>query len=143
MSRYVELSKSDLAARLRWVNGCWEWQYAVGTHGYGVLSRGRLAHRLAYELFIGPVPIGNIVCHTCDNRKCCNPEHLFLGTHSDNTQDMIRKGRHVTRTKLTNQQVCEIRTKLAEGATQTQIVKEYNISQAQVSRIKHNHQRKS
>lgn len=77
-------------------NGCWEWQRALTKSGYGVASVNRKyirAHRLAYLAFIGEIPFGKLVCHKCDNTKCCNPDHLFLGTNYENTQDMIKKGR--------------------------------------------------
>lgn len=54
-----------------------------------------LTHRLAYREFVGPIPEGMKVCHTCDNPPCCRPSHLFLGTDEDNTQDAISKGRFV------------------------------------------------
>lgn len=76
--------------------GCWEWQKFVHQKGYGFTSyRGKAwrSHRLAYHLFQGPIPPGMVICHTCDNRKCCNPLHLFLGTFDTNNKDMAAKGR--------------------------------------------------
>lgn len=78
------------------VGECLEWQGYRMPNGYGhvaFLGRMRLAHRVAYELTHGPIPEGMLVCHRCDNPPCTDPEHLFLGTHSDNVQDMLRKGR--------------------------------------------------
>ncbi len=77
--------------------GCWEWSKGL-THGYGVTFRNKIeysrrAHRLSYKIFVGPVPKGLLVCHHCDNPKCVNPKHLFIGTNMDNTTDKMRKGR--------------------------------------------------
>ena len=77
-------------------DGCWEWDMARRERGYGHVTlwgKGRLVHRIVYELYRGPVPDDMFVCHTCDNPPCCNPSHLFLGTPKDNARDASRKGK--------------------------------------------------
>lgn len=120
-------------------NGCWEIQGYLDKDGYGEVS-GKRAHRLSYELFIGQIPSGQNVCHKCDNPKCCNPNHLFLGTQKDNIADMVKKDRkdsrfgvRNTQNKLAEQQVLEI-YHLSES--QSQIAREYTIDQSTVSYIK-------
>lgn len=76
---------------------CWLWIGTLHNKGYGLFGvDGRIqrCHRIAYELENGPIPDGMLVCHSCDNRDCVNPAHLWLGTAQDNTTDMVRKGRH-------------------------------------------------
>jgi len=85
------------------LSGCLEWQGAIGSHGYGAMNLGGtavLAHRLMYEIERGAVPAGNYVCHTCDNRKCIEPSHLFAGSPTDNVMDMVRKGRHWSKGRI-------------------------------------------
>jgi hypothetical protein len=72
---------------------CKEWNGSFWNHGYGYASGHKLAHRVAYEKAHGKIPDGMLVCHHCDNKKCVNVEHLFLGTYADNNRDCEKKGR--------------------------------------------------
>lgn len=77
-------------------NDCWIWRNANKKTGYGILNyhgRAISAHRYSYQIFKGEIPKKSEICHTCDNRRCVNPEHLFLGNKSINMQDAIKKGR--------------------------------------------------
>lgn len=92
-------------SRRQIVGDCWLWtrtkkfrEYPAGgvVPYYGSFwSEGRsyIVHRLAYELTYGPIPKGLEVCHRCDTPACFNPDHLFLGTHTDNMRDKVKKGR--------------------------------------------------
>ena len=86
------------------ISGCHLWTAAVDQRGYGRFGfrphgeknyRAVAASRVAWELYVGPVPKGMEVCHHCENPACVNPEHLFLGTHKDNMNDRDRKGRTI------------------------------------------------
>lgn len=86
-------------------DGCWEWQGNVLSDGYGSIrmpgAQGQpvKAHRYSWELHHGPIPEGVLVLHRCDNQRCVRPDHLFLGSQSDNMQDMHNKRRHSTSPK--------------------------------------------
>ena len=98
-NRPVQSLMERLTAKLvRRPNGCLEWT-GLNHLGYGrisVANKTIATHRLAWELANGPIPEGICVCHTCDNPPCCDPAHLFLGTHADNVADKMDKGRHVS-----------------------------------------------
>lgn len=119
---------------------CWYWTGARKTNGYGnVCFRGKWfqAHRVMWVIHNGAIPDGIMVLHRCDNRACCNPKHLFLGTHTDNMRDMVAKGRGrlIARwaARLTEDQVCAIR---ADLRSQRAIAVEYGVSQNAVMKIK-------
>lgn len=130
---------------------CWNWTAGTGNHGYGSLSVNgspRTVHRIAWEIANGNIPEGMHVLHQCDNRLCCNPAHLFLGTNLDNIQDMVSKGRQAKgpskqaktgesnpKATLTAQQVIEIRRRCANDEHQRDIAREYGISQGHVSNL--------
>ncbi len=125
---------------------CWEWQAGMLKVGYGKFSmrtngvRSTVsAHRFAYELHYGVLPGDHHVCHTCDNRKCVNPAHLFLGTHKDNMADMASKDRaargpHQHLAKLTEDDVRVIRN-MACFESNTHVAKQFGICVSSVGNI--------
>jgi hypothetical protein len=86
-----------LLSRVVWgASDCWHYCGGRSAFGYGRImfdGLGRYAHRISYELFVGPIPHGLFVLHTCDNPSCVNPEHLWLGNNTDNRRDCLAKGR--------------------------------------------------
>lgn len=133
-------------------SACWEWTGATSTNGYGRIGQTRkvdgrfrsytvYAHRLAAFLAGLLTAPSDFVCHKCDNRLCVNPEHLFVGTHSDNMADMASKGRsglrgaRSPRSKLSETDVLTIRTKLMSGISAAELAQSYNIHPTHVRAI--------
>ena len=129
--------------------GCWEWTASVSEKGYGYFRVGKKtfsAHRWIYEFLYGPIPYGKLVCHTCDNPPCVNPDHLWLGTAQDNSSDMVSKDRQTwglrnSQAKLTAGEVDKIRS-LRGKLTTRQIGAMFDVSCSTVSLIHNNKSRK-
>ena len=116
---------------------CWPWRARKSRFGYG-LFRDEKAHRISYNLLIGPIPDGLFCLHKCDRPSCCNPHHIFLGTIADNNQDSAakgrkRKGERHPNSKLTDAQVQEIRTSPETGAA---IARRLGVSKSTISGIR-------
>lgn len=135
-------------AKVEVTDTCWLWKGETVQGGYGRLSHNNkkiLVHRHMYELVAGEIDPAMCVCHHCDTPACIRPDHLFLGTHTDNALDMVRKGRMNTvntargerhwGAKLTAEDIIAIRAEYAAGAYQYVIADKYGIAQTTVSRI--------
>jgi hypothetical protein len=126
--------------------GCWLWTGTIGAYGYGVISKKgyeRLIHRIAFTLFVGPIPENLFVCHKCDVRNCFNPSHLFLGTRIDNIMDCVSKNRHVRGTrnsasKLSESDIPEILSLCSMGVSKAIVARKYKVSRMLISRIVRN-----
>ena len=134
------------------LGNCWEWTACLTDNGYGLIgiTKGKnlRTHRFSWELTYGTIPIGLFVLHKCDNRKCVNPTHLFLGTKRDNTIDMISKGRggvppvlkgeEIGTHKLTLEAVNNIRCRYVRGQiTMQKLADEYGVHVSHIHRILH------
>lgn len=131
---------------------CWYWLGCVQSNGYGrmkVKGKTDFAHRWAYRVFRGETPKGLDVCHTCDNRQCVNPAHLFLGIRLENMQDCKAKGRHShgpahaakisgergPGAKLTTKQVKEIISCRRDGLTPAKIAERFGVDPSTIRNI--------
>lgn len=132
-------------------SGCWEWNATKTLNGYGRIGINRktmLAHRLSYLMYKGDIPNDLHICHSCDNRKCVNPDHLWAGTRQENMDDCVRKGRArgpnykgsmVGTSKLSEEQVREIKVSLSDGASCASLGRKYSVTPQAISRIKFGH----
>lgn len=124
-------------------NGCWLWTGNRKPNGYGriqINNKSFAAHRLSYALHVRPIPDGLFICHKCDNPSCVNPDHLFIGTHTDNMRDRNEKGRsnmpkgtnhHLH--KLTDSDVIEIRN---SGVSSRKLAGGYGVSYRTILHVK-------
>lgn len=118
-------------------NGCWEWKLKVRPNGYArvtYLRKSYYAHRLSYFAFVGNIKEGLDICHKCDNRRCCNPEHLFQGTRKDNMQDAVNKGRQakgfkLPHSKLSESNKIEIMKRVLSGEIYKHIAADYGVTE--------------
>lgn len=147
-------SKSQLGAKDRFMNmvemepnsGCWLWSGYVTKWGYGAFrhnGKTLLSHRVSYSMHVGEIPAGMLACHKCDVPSCVNPDHLFLGSQTDNMQDMLQKGRFVPSrgqkngcAKLTENDVLAIRS--ASGISQKCLARKFGVSPTLISVIRSN-----
>jgi hypothetical protein len=119
-------------------DGCWIWQAARNSGGYGEY-RGGYAHRYAYEQAVGPIPPGMHVLHRCDNPPCINPAHLWVGTNLDNVRDAQAKGRILVgeqrhNAKLSREDVLAIRE--ARDVPIADLAARYGVHRASIHRVR-------
>jgi hypothetical protein len=123
---------------------CWLWTGAMLKTGYGsirVNHKAERAHRVAYELSVGPIQAGRILLHSCDNPLCVNPSHLRPGDKRENTNDAIARGQHATgersaRSKLSGNDVKIIKAAIAAGITGRSLAKTFSVDETTISHIK-------
>lgn len=132
----------------RGIDECWHWLAKVGKTGYGQFRlKGKHlgAHRVSYQFSKGTIPDGLVIRHTCDNRKCVNPNHLLSGTYKDNTRDAVERGRHPRgesqgRAKLTLAQVVEIREITRNGReSQRSMARRFGVHKSSIQRVAAGH----
>lgn len=136
------MSQNRFEDKVLKTDGCWIWKAATRTTGYGVFSyKGKpvTASRVSYILYKGEITDGLHVLHTCDNRLCVNPDHLFLGTNKDNVEDRKSKGRRAGRLKVASEEnISEIKSLLeTEKYSYREIERMTGISRSTIQRIKH------
>lgn len=143
MTKIQKTLKEKLLSRINKTETCWLWTGHCDQNGYGRLligpNRKDMAHRLSYTLFIGPIPDGLYLLHSCDNPTCVNPDHLRPGTHDNNMNDMVIRGRSLRGekhniSKLKNDDVRIIRL-LAKEMTHTELARMFNVSIGNISHI--------
>lgn len=150
MDPAVEAAFAARAPKPGPADACWPWERTRSNQGYGVFVVKRVqhrAHRVALSLALGrDLASDEDACHRCDNPPCCNPLHLFAGSHEENQRDKGRKGRAAKGErnggggKLTEDDVRAIRQRIAQGDTLTEIGADFGVSRVQIAHIKHGRQ---
>jgi len=142
MPRWPQRSLEErLFEKVEKTDTCWLWMGTKVRRGYGWLwvdaARGRgTAHRASWELVNGPVPAGLCVLHRCDVPACVRPDHLFLGTRTDNMRDMVAKGRRVKAVaKLTPADVANVRARAAEGVRSAELARAHGVSRRAINAV--------
>lgn len=143
-----KISESDKArfwnkVDVRGQNECWNWNSRIRNSGYGVMwwyGQGVSAHRLSWTIHSGPIPDGLLVLHNCDNKRCVNPNHLYLGTSGDNMIDTLNRvhpksGRVSMFSASDIEHIKELRK---EGKTQKEIAEVYKCSRTHILHIVNN-----
>jgi len=149
--RRLEQRRADFMSKvaISTESDCWLWTGAQSSNRYGVVHirpKNTFAHRVAYQLFVGPIPSGLLVCHRCDVKLCVRHDHLFLGTTSDNQRDSMSKGRtacqrgtqnpakgeQLWNAKLSPATVRTIRMRFLSGDTITELAKAYGMSRSSI-----------
>lgn len=128
------------------VSGCWIWTGSITGDGRPTLfsrtgdSRYTVGARASWQVYRGEIPSGLLVCHHCDNILCVNPDHLFLGTNKDNSDDKISKNRHargsrIHASKLIDNEVIEIRKMYDSGVNKKEIALKFNVTVPNINSI--------
>lgn len=144
-SEYEEKIKERILRNIEiFPSGCWIWKSFKSKSGYAEITwkgEKKRTNRISFEVFKDKIPTGMYVCHTCDNPLCVNPDHLYIGTHQDNIDDKLKKGRQskgkeIGRSKLDEEKVNEIR-RIAEKEefSHERIGEIFGVSQSCISRI--------
>jgi hypothetical protein len=150
LANYAILGPKDVfEGRIDKTGDCWLWKGTKNSYGYGIFllpgEKPVRAHRYAYEHFIGPIPEGMIIRHTCDNPPCVNPAHLKVGTKAENNADTAKRRRHNYGTdhwngRLTKKQIAAIRR---SKATTRELATKYGVHYSHIYRIRSGEFRKN
>ena len=129
-----ESLRSKILENVTRENDCWIWQKSFGSHGYGNIGTGgqrnETVHRVSYEVFNGTIPEKMLVLHSCDNRKCCNPEHLRVGTYKENLTDRDTRSKRAV--VMTMDKAREAR---ASGLSCTELATKYGLSYSSMFKL--------
>lgn len=142
--RSVYKTKKPIKEYTKEINSCWVMSRQEKKREYPYFTfiiDGKKtkvgAHRVSWSIKNGPIPKGMVICHTCDNKQCINPDHLFLGTYSDNLNDAIKKGKKY---KLTLDQRNEIiAAKFGNGVNTCSLAEKYGVKSSTISSLRKRH----